>query len=141
MDKTRKKRYNQKINELIDRLEFIEENIPADETTFVEDRILRKALYKEFQEAVEVMSDIAAMLMKDMQRAVEDDYTNIENACMRLGIESEQCSLLKRANGLRNVLVHEYDGVDNSLAYESIKEVLPAIKSFLNRVVEWLRKN
>ncbi|HIE31062.1 MAG TPA: DUF86 domain-containing protein, partial [Methanosarcinales archaeon] len=29
---------------------------------------------------------------------------------------------LKRANGLRNVLVHEYNGIDDLLAFESVRE-------------------
>ncbi len=62
----RKERYMQKLNELKDRVEFLE------------NRILRKCIYKEFQEAVEIVSDIAAMLVKDFGFAVEDDYKNFE---------------------------------------------------------------
>ena len=141
MDEKRKRRYNQKINELEDRLEFIEENLPGNEEGFTENWMLRKAIYKEFQEAVKMMSDIAAMIRKDAGGIVEDDYSNIERACNILRIDGEICRLLKRANGLRNVIVHEYNGVDDSLAYESMKECLPALKRFMESVIEWLKKS
>ncbi len=73
----RKERYMQKLNELKDRVEFIESRIGWKEE-FLENRILRKCIYKEFQEAVEIVSDIAAMLVKDFGFAVEDDYKNFE---------------------------------------------------------------
>ncbi len=46
---------------------------------------------------------------------------------------------LKRANGLRNVLVHEYNGVDDTLASESVQEVLPSFWVFGSMVREWLK--
>ena len=136
----RKKRYKMKVNELVDRLEFVEDNFPSEEE-FIENRILRKSLYKEFQEIVEIISDIAAMITKDFGKIVEDDSSNIEKLCRAMKIDKTLCSALKRANGLRNVLIHEYNGIDNALAYNSINEILPSIKLFVNKVEEWLEKN
>ncbi len=75
----RKERCLQKLNELKDRLAFLERHL--DYGRFMEDRILRKAIYKEFQEAVEVITDICAIIAKDMGYSIEDDYTNIERVC------------------------------------------------------------
>jgi uncharacterized protein YutE (UPF0331/DUF86 family) len=141
MEKERKKRYKQKIDELVDRLEFIEENFPDSEEELKENRIIRKSLYKEFQEAVEIISDIAAMVTKDIKKTVEDDYSNIEKLCKAMKLDKTLCSTLKRANGLRNVLIHEYSGINDSLAYESINEILPYLKLFVDKIREWLEKN
>ncbi len=138
MDVKRKKRYEQKLDELIDRLEFIQENLPA-KREFLENRIIRKALYKEFQEAVEIVSDIAAMMVKDNGKLVKDDYSNLEASAKILGLKGTTVELLKRAHGLRNVLVHEYNGIVDEMAYDAIREVLPAIETFFKRVEEWLR--
>ena len=141
MEKEREKRYRQKIDGLIDRLEFIEENFPASAEELKENRIIRKSLYKEFQEIVEIISDIAAMVTKDNKKTVEDDYSNIEKLCKALKLDKTLCSTLKRANGLRNVLIHEYNGINDDLAYESISEILPYLKLFANKIIEWLEKN
>ncbi|RLI16811.1 DUF86 domain-containing protein [Candidatus Bathyarchaeota archaeon] len=141
MEKEREKRYRQKIDGLIDRLEFIEENFPASAEELKENRIIRKSLYKEFQEIAEIISDIAAMVTKDNKKTVEDDYSNIEKLCKALKLDKTLCSTLKRANGLRNVLIHEYNGINDDLAYESISEILPYLKLFANKIIEWLEKN
>ncbi len=47
----REQRYFQKIAELEDKIEFIRENLSGEEE-FLSNRILRKAIYKEFQEMV-----------------------------------------------------------------------------------------
>jgi uncharacterized protein YutE (UPF0331/DUF86 family) len=52
-----RERILQKMEVLIDRIEFIERHLSD---AVVSDRILRKALYKEFQEAVEAATDICA---------------------------------------------------------------------------------
>ena len=51
----RKERYAQKLNELEDRIGFLRENLQNKEE-FLSSRILRKACYKEFQEAAEIVS-------------------------------------------------------------------------------------
>ncbi len=135
----RKTRYMQKLNELKDRVEFIESRIGWKEE-FLENRILRKGIYKEFQEAVEIISDIAAMLVKDFGFAVEDDYKNFEIIGNKLNFEEKIILALKKANGLRNVLVHEYNGIIDEQAYESIIELLPFLRKFENKVREWIEK-
>lgn len=134
----RKTRYVQKLNELKDRIEFIESKVGWKEE-FLENRILRKGIYKEFQEAVEITSDIIAMLVKDFGYAVEDDYRNLEIVSSKLGFEAKLVSALKKARGLRNVLIHEYNGIVDEQAYESILEVLPFLKEFEEKVREWIK--
>ncbi len=129
----------QKLNELKDRVEFMENRIGWKEE-FLENRILRKGIYKEFQEAVEIASDIAAMLVKDFGFAVEDDYKNFEIIGNKLNLEEKLILALKKANGLRNVLVHEYNGIIDEQAYESIIELLPFLREFEAKVREWIEK-
>ncbi len=99
--------------------------------------MLRKALYKEFQELTEALGDISAMIAKEESILVKDDYTNLERLKPRL--KPDVIKNLKRANGLRNVLVHEYNGIDDTLEFESVQEVLPSFRVFGSMVREWLK--
>ena len=54
-----------------------------------------------------------------------------------IGLEEKIVSALKRANGLRNVLVHEYNGIIDEQAYESIIQLLPFLKEFESKVRRW----
>lgn len=116
MSEHKRERFSQKLETLDDRLTFIENNF-TDMDELRENRILRKAFYKEFQELVEVTGDLGAMITKDEGRIPKDDYTNIEG--LKSILEPHIISNLKKANGLRNVLVHEYSGIIDQVPFES----------------------
>ena len=132
-------RYLQKLNELKDRIDFIEARLTWKEE-FLSNRVLRKAIYKEFQECVEIVFDLVSMIARDEGFFSEDDYTNLERIKEKIGIDEKTALLLKKAKGLRNVLVHEYDGIIDELAFDSMKNFLPAIKKFHEGVLEWMKK-
>ena len=137
MEENKRKRFFQKLETLEDRLTFIEENFAGIEE-LKENRILRKALYKEFQELAESLGDLSAMMIKAHGKLVKDDYTNLDG--LKSYLDPEIIKDLKKANGLRNVLVHEYNGIMDELAFESMKEVLPSFWTFGSMVREWLQK-
>ena len=137
MNEKIEERIMEKMEILIDRIEFINENI-SDE--MVENRILKKALYKEFQEAIEAMTDICALIRRGLNSSAKDDYTNIDFLVEKKVIDSKTGKKMKEANGLRNRLVHEYDGLNDMLAYESMKELLNHLKSFSQEVLKWMKK-
>jgi uncharacterized protein YutE (UPF0331/DUF86 family) len=132
-------RYLQKLNELKDRIDFIEARLTWKEE-FLSNRVLRKAIYKEFQECVEIVFDLVSMIARDEGFFSEDDYTNLERIKEKIGIDEKTALLLKKAKGLRNVLVHEYNGIIDELAFDSMKNFLPAIKKFHEGVSEWMKK-
>ncbi len=138
MEAKREQRYFQKIAELEDKIEFIRENL-SEEEEFLSNRILRKAIYKEFQEMVEIIADLSAMVVRDKGKVVEDDYSNLERMTKILGSES-LLEDLKEANGLRNILVHEYNGVVDKQAYNSIKNLLTSIEKFGVMVEKWIKR-
>ncbi|MEA2055058.1 MAG: DUF86 domain-containing protein [Candidatus Thermoplasmatota archaeon] len=122
---------------MVDRIEFIEKYLSE---KILEDRVLRKAVYKEFQEAVEVMSDICALARRGLNSSARDDYSNINFLVEKGILEKEMGKKLKEANGLRNRLIHEYDGVNDKMAYQSMKELVDYLKNFSVVILEWIRK-
>lgn len=137
MEENKKKRFLQKLESLEDRLTFIEDNF-AEIGELKENRVLKKALFKEFQELTEALGDLSAMMTREEGRLVKDDYTNLDG--LKPFLEPDIIKNLKKANGLRNVLVHEYNGIIDGLAFESMKEVLPSFWVFDKMVREWLTK-
>ncbi|MFZ2070952.1 MAG: DUF86 domain-containing protein [Halobacteriota archaeon] len=135
MNEAINKRILEKVETVIERVEFIEEHLSQQ---ILSDRILRKALYKEFQEAVEAASDVCAMLRRGLNSSAKDDYSNIdflvENGILELRIGEK----IKEANGLRNRLIHGYDGVDDAPACYAITELIDDLKKFSVVVLEWI---
>lgn len=99
------------------------------------------AIYHGFQLIIEIITDLIAMLVKDLKIKPKDDYSNIE--CLQeQKILSETLSKnIKKMNGLRNVIVHDYNGMDELLAFNGIKENLKNVKKFDEVMRKWLRKN
>jgi len=132
-----KNRVLEKAEIVIERVEFVEEHLSEDILT---NRILRKAIYKEFQEAVEAASDICAMIRRGLNFRAMDDYDNIDFLVEKNVLEKRLGRRLKDANGLRNRLVQGYNGVDDEIAYCVISDMLVELREFSKAVIEWIIK-
>ncbi len=134
MDEKRLRRY-------LDKLSHIEERI-GDIIEWIDDALSDKktklAVYKAAQEAIEAACDLVAMFLKDNGVPPRDDYTNIERWNQIVG-EDKIAECLKIANGLRNRLVHHYNGLNDVIAVESIRDVLPCLKELVKVMKKWLR--
>jgi uncharacterized protein YutE (UPF0331/DUF86 family) len=132
-----KKRIIEKTETVVERIEFIEGHL-SDE--IFGDRILRKAIYKEFQEAVEAASDVCAMVRRGLNSSAKDDYSNIDFLVERAILEARMGEKLKEANGLRNRLIHEYDGINDKLACFGIEELVEELRDFSVVILEWISR-
>ncbi len=137
MNEDIKKRIMEKVETVVERVEFIEEHL-SDE--LLGDRILRKAIYKEFQEAVEAASDVCAMVRRGLNSSAKDDYGNIDFLVEKGILEERIGEKLKEANGLRNRLIHGYDDVNDETACYAIKELVGDLSDFSVVVLEWIAK-
>ncbi|HID42415.1 MAG TPA: DUF86 domain-containing protein [Archaeoglobaceae archaeon] len=90
--------------------------------------------------AIEAAMDIVAMLVKDLGKKVEDDYTNIETLHTLGVIDSKLSEMLKMCNGLRNWIVHRYNRIDTNIVLESVDEVKNTLYSFIERVEDVLNE-
>ncbi|MDD5472999.1 MAG: DUF86 domain-containing protein [Candidatus Methanoperedens sp.] len=142
MDIERISRYKDKLNLISERKQDIEEWISGyDSSDFIQDKKTRLAVYKAFQELVEASFDVAAMACKDLKLIPKDDYTNIDLLFEKKFINSSLKNTLSESNGLRNRLVHRYNGLDDCLAFDSIMEHLTSILDFSEVIGKWLRSN
>ena len=136
MEENRLKRYQDKIDLILRRMEEINEWADINSKDFINDERTKLATYKAFQEAIEACMDITAMSCKDLKIVPKDDYINIEAINDKMDFD---CAVLMEANGLRNRLVHRYNTMDDLLAFRSIKEILPEISKFVEGIKKWIR--
>lgn len=144
MEEERIKRYNDKLeyfNQTIKNLEEWTENIDVKE--FTENLELQKqyAIYHAFQISLEIITDVIAMIVKDSNIVPKDDYSNIDILKNKDILTSGLAVKIQEANGLRNRIVHDYNGLDNSIAYQSILECIKSLKKFNEEVRNWVKKN
>ncbi|MHA1742379.1 MAG: DUF86 domain-containing protein [Candidatus Thorarchaeota archaeon] len=97
------------------------------------------ALTKAFQEVCEAIMDLLAMILKDSSVPPTDNYSNIEKALNIGVINVNQSMALREANGLRNRLVHMYNGIDMATFVPSATKLLPRLEESLEMITGWLQ--
>ncbi len=141
MDEKRIKRYKEKIEYFKNLMgELNEWTQGLNENDFVNNLSLREqfSIYHAYQIILEIATDLAAMILKDMKIIPKDDYVNFDVLADKKIITKESALNLKQANGLRNRVVHDYNGFDEVIAYKSIQKYFPYLKEYVEDVKRWL---
>ena len=81
------------------------------------------------------------MMVKDSNKVPKDDYSNLDLLKNNDILTSGLVVKIQEANGLRNRIVHDYNGLDDSIAYQSILECIKSLKKFNEEVRNWVKKN
>jgi len=115
MDDLRLKRYYDKINYIIDNIK----DLPIEPKNEFE----KRGIFYSLLTSIESMVDLVAMLVKDLGVQVKDDATNISKLIDKRKLDVELGKKLKKANGLRNILVHRYNKVDEQIILDSVEEI------------------
>lgn len=140
--KLREQIVKSKIERLIDSVSFVEENLPKEFEDFKDSRILKNALYKEIEFAIENIIDICNIINSDLRLGVpevEDDiFDHIENKKI---FDKKIIDLIREMKRFRNVLIHKYGEVDDKKAFENIKEGIKDFELIVKEVEEFLEKH
>jgi len=116
------------------KLEFIIEKISILPPNLTEDEFHMDALFYRLQVSIDATMDVIAMLCKDLGISVKDDYSNIDELEKLKIFNSTLTKDLHRWNGLRNVLVHRYNKVEEDLVLKEKEDVVVTLKSFVKDV-------
>lgn len=136
MDKERLQRYKNKLELIEHRTGELEEW----SQTMLENEKDKLASYKAFQEIAEAVNDSIAMMLKDNRLLPTEDYPNIDKAVTAHLIPENVKKPLQEMTGLRNRIVHEYNGLNDRTAKESMETLLSAIQLFVASLRQWLKK-
>ncbi len=79
-------------------------------------------------------------MLEDLSLIVEDNYTNFEKLLKRNIISPDMFQGLKKLNGLKNRIVHDYNGIIDETAWNSINENKEYINEFEKVVKKWLEQ-
>lgn len=128
MDEIRLKRYRDKINYIVDNIK----DLPIKPNNIFE----KRGIFYSIQTAIESVIDLVAMLVKDLGIQVKDDETNIIEIIEKKNINPELGKKLRKANGLRNILVHRYSNVDDQIILDSVEEIKELLYQWIDIVEE-----
>jgi len=125
----RKDQYKRKLEFIIEKITRLPENVKEDE--FYID-----ALFYRLQVSIDAVMDVIAMLCKDFGITVEDDYTNIDELEKLKIFDPSLIQEMRRYNGLRNVLVHKYNKIEDDLVLKEKENMVVILKSFVKKAEE-----
>jgi len=127
MDELRSKRYKDKIQRIFDYIQDLP-LIPKNE-------LEKRGIFYSLQTSIEAMVDLIAMLVKDLGIQVKDDNYNINEIIKIKKLNPELGEKLSQANGLRNIIVHRYNAVDDQIILDSVQEVKDLLLKWV-RIIE-----
>jgi uncharacterized protein YutE (UPF0331/DUF86 family) len=123
----RLEQYHRKIDFIIEKINTLPQNIAAD--IFYMD-----ALFYRLQVAIDATMDIIAMLCKDFGINVHDDYMNISELEKIKIFPPSEFTQLRKLNGLRNVLVHKYNKIEEDLILQEKDQLVEKLNQFVDLV-------
>ena len=118
------------------KLEFISDKISRLPEEPGNDEFYWDALFYRLQISIDACMDIIAMLCKDLGVVVGDDHSNIDELISTNIMDPEILRAFHGLNGLRNVLVHRYNKIENDLVIAEKDDVVSTITRFLTSVEE-----
>ncbi|MHA1584168.1 MAG: DUF86 domain-containing protein [Promethearchaeota archaeon] len=118
--------YKTKIDFIIDNVR----NFPIQPQNELE----KKGIYYCIQTSIESIIDLIAMAVKDLGIPVKDDASNIDSIIQNRHLEQDLGEKLKKANGLRNILVHRYNGLNEKFIFQSLEEIKTLAYNWIDQI-------
>ncbi len=141
LDKKRIIRYKEKFeyfDKIFKNLINWTENLEVNE--IIKDENLEKyfAILHAYQILSKTVADLIEILVKDLNLIPKDDYSNIEILIEKNLLSNDLGKSLKKANGLRNRVVHKFNNINEEVAYRAILEFLNDLKQYKEQMKKWL---
>lgn len=131
MDELRKKRYRDKINYVINSLNVL--------LVEPKNELEKRGIFYSLQTSIESVIDLIAMSVKDLGIPVQDDENNISEIINKRKLNEKLGNDLKKANGMRNIIVHRYNGIDEEIILDSVEIVKDLLIKWLDIIEEMLK--
>jgi len=115
--------------------------VPASFAEYMDKLEKRRACERLLQLSIQCMMDICALFVSGLRLglpAEEDDiFEKLESAKI---ISPNLSGMLKTMKGFRNILVHEYGGIDNAIVYKMASTRIEDFEAFKARMVQALKE-
>ena len=107
--------------------------------TYNKNIMVKRSVEREIQLIVESATDINNMILKKIDRSPSKDYYNsfidlAENNVVNMDFALK----IAPSTGLRNILIHEYEKIDDKIVYNSIKNVKMLYLKYIDIISKYL---
>jgi uncharacterized protein YutE (UPF0331/DUF86 family) len=134
-----KERITGKMDDLEQCLRELEEYLPEAVDEYLSSGMKRRASERAFQLACENLLDICNMIISDEGLGIpSESKDSIRKLCQHGVIPASLASRLEELTGFRNLLVHQYGRVDDSVAYGCLRNESGDFYEFLEEIEKFI---
>ncbi len=110
-------------------------------TEYNSNNLYKRTTERLIQLIVEVATDINNMLLKMLDKGISPDYFSSFIKLAEAGVITMDFALeIAPSTGLRNVIVHEYQKLDDSLVYDSIRDTLKYYLLYMKYINDYINQ-
>ena len=122
-----------KKGEIVEFIDNLKEILPDNYEIYKSNMEKRLACEKAFEKIIEAVNDLAILTIKNKRLSLLTDKEKAFDILSKSGdISEELASKLKQAKGMRNILAHQYDKLDDEIIFEVIhNEIIKDTEIFL----------
>jgi len=100
----------------------------------------RRSVERLIQLLVECASDINAHILAKKEKIAVEDYRSSFLLMNEKGLLNKDLSEgLSKAAGMRNILVHEYERIDDQIVFDTILLSLSAFNKYMKEILDLLK--
>lgn len=74
------------------------------------------------------------MLLHDLGEPVKEDQKNIALMHIHLNASDEAIEFLQKANGMRNIIVHRYNGIEENIVFNARRELTEYLRYWIELI-------
>lgn len=109
---------------------------------FKENIVVKRFVERNLELSIEQMVDICKHFISGLDLREPETYSECFEIITENGVLSEETlNIFKSMVRFRNILIHTYDGIDDSITYEIYKQRLEDFRTFINSIRAFLQKD
>ncbi|MCD6467172.1 MAG: DUF86 domain-containing protein [Methanomicrobia archaeon] len=127
--------------EIEESLDLVKKRLPSGFEEFLNLGLVKDGIYKKIEFSIENIFDICAIINTDLELGIPRDDENIVENLIKNGVlTKEMGKKLRLMKGFRNILVHRYGKIDDTLAFKILTESISDFYDFIKEIEKFLEK-
>ncbi len=134
-------RIEDKLNEIEEFIEELYEIFPDNLKAYLKSKEKKAACERYFEKIIEAVTDVVFYVIKLKNLTIpQDEESAFDILETNEVISKELCKNLKKAKGMRNIIIHQYGIIDDKLVFNSISEELKKdVKEFIKIIRQQIK--
>lgn len=130
---------NQKILDIEMYLDKLDDKLPGTLDDYLDDLDAQLISQRIFEIITQTMLDICYHIIVKQKLKIPENYGDCIQSLCSLGIlSSEEAKRYRLIIGMRNIIIHQYGGIDLTLLFHGLGTIADDFRKFASRIITWI---